>query len=157
LRWQEASDLKIAFAWFGALRLPGLGLHGLDLIVDFVEPMLKFRRFDLHTDVATLADDVSLAGLFEFSHEERVFEATLRARDVNRFVFKHFQTSQQSCKKFVATSDSEDLSTPTLFQSAGGRQTRRNLNLLINNDNAPRREGTGRVVGSSGPVRSRVI
>jgi hypothetical protein len=39
---------------------------------------------------------MSFAGLFEFAHQQRVFEATLRAGDVYRFVFKHFQTSQQS-------------------------------------------------------------
>src|SRR5271154_5856565 len=60
--------------------------------------MLKFRGFHLHTDVATLADDVSLAGMFEFPHQQRVLEATFRARDVYSFVFKHFPTSQQSAR-----------------------------------------------------------
>jgi hypothetical protein len=93
---RQASDLKIAFAWLGVPRLPCLDLHGLDLVVDFAQAMLKFRGFHFHTNVAALADDVSFGGVFEFPHEERVLEAAFRARDVYSFVFKHFPTSQQS-------------------------------------------------------------
>jgi hypothetical protein len=93
------SDLKITFAWFRDLRLPRLDLHRLDFLVDLIEPLLKFLGFQLNADVAALADDMRLAGLLEFPHQDRVFEAALRARDVYRFVFKHFQTSQRSYKK----------------------------------------------------------
>src|SRR5208337_1262284 len=68
VRGSENSDLKIAFARFGALmtRFAGLDLHRLDLVADFVEPMLKFRGLHYHADLAALADDMSLAGLFQF-------------------------------------------------------------------------------------------
>jgi hypothetical protein len=93
---RSASDLKIAFARLGVPRLPRLDLHGFDFVVDFAQPMLKFRGFHFHTDVAALADDVSFGGVFEFPHQQRVLEAAFRARDVYSFVFKHFPTSQQS-------------------------------------------------------------
>jgi hypothetical protein len=95
-RGQEASDLKITFARFGTLliRLPGFVLHRFDLVVDLAEPMLKFRRLDLHADVTALADDMSFGVLFDFPHQQRVFEAALRARNVYSFVFKHIETSR---------------------------------------------------------------
>src|SRR4029077_17960124 len=86
------SDLKITFAWLGTL-LPGLGLHRLDLVVDLVQPMLKFRGLDLHADLASLADDMSFAVLFDIPHQQRVLEAALRTGNVYRFVFKHIETS----------------------------------------------------------------
>jgi hypothetical protein len=95
---QGASNLKITFAWFGALPLPGFDLHRFDLIVDLAEPMLKLRGLDLHADLAALADDVRFTVLFDFAHEKRVLETALRARNVYGFVFKHFQTSQRSYK-----------------------------------------------------------
>jgi hypothetical protein len=100
LRIDEESDLKITFAWFRALLtgLSGLDLHALDFVVDFIEPMLKFRRFDFHADLAALADDMSFAGMFEFPHQQRILETALRAGNDYCFVFKHFHTSQHSYK-----------------------------------------------------------
>ena len=100
LRIDEDSDLKITFAWFWTLLtgLPGLDLHALDFVVDFIEPMLKFRRFDFHADLAALAYDMSFTGLLEFPHQQRVLETALRASNDYCFVFKHFHTSQYSYK-----------------------------------------------------------
>jgi hypothetical protein len=92
---QGTSNLKIAFAWFGALPMPGFDLHSFDFVVDLAEPMLKLRGLHFHADLAALADDMSFGVLFDFPHEERVLEATLRARNVYGFVFKHFQTSRR--------------------------------------------------------------
>src|ERR1700689_1423296 len=97
-RGPETSNLKITFARFRALRLPGFDLHRFDLVIDLAEPMLKLRGFDLHADVAALADDMSFAVLFDFPHQQRVLEAALRAGNVYRFVFKHIRTSRRSYK-----------------------------------------------------------
>ncbi|MGA7872495.1 MAG: hypothetical protein WCA22_16535 [Candidatus Binatus sp.] len=109
----EASDLKITFAWLGALRLPGLDLHRLDLVVDLIEPMLKLRGLYFHTNLAALADDMNLTGPFEFPHEDRVLEAALRARNVYGFVFKHFLTSHQPCKNTSTIGDFTTSPAPT--------------------------------------------
>ena len=71
----------------------GFDLHALDFFVDLVEPPLKLQRFNLHSDFAALADDMRFAVMFEVAHEQRILEATLRASDVDSFVFKHFLTS----------------------------------------------------------------
>jgi hypothetical protein len=89
----EASDLKITFAWFRVLSLAGFGLHRFDLVVDLAEPMLKFRRLDLHPNLAALADDMSFGVLFDFAHQQRVLETALRTGNVYGFVFKHIETS----------------------------------------------------------------
>src|SRR5271168_860500 len=74
----ETSDLKITFARLGALRLPGFALHRFNLVVDLVQPMLKLRGLDLHSDLASLADDMSFAVLLDFPHQQRVLEAAFR-------------------------------------------------------------------------------
>jgi hypothetical protein len=85
--------LKITFAWFGVLPLPGFDLHRFDFVVDLAKPMLKFRRLDLHPNLAALADDMSLTVLFDFAHQQRVFESAVRTGNVYGFVFKHIETS----------------------------------------------------------------
>src|ERR1700722_107691 len=90
----EASDLKITFAGFWAFRLPGFDLHRFDLVVDLVQPMLKFRGLDLHANLAALAHDMSFGVLFDFPHQQGVLEAALRTGNVYRFVFKHIETSR---------------------------------------------------------------
>ncbi|MGA6970701.1 MAG: hypothetical protein WBY93_03660 [Candidatus Binatus sp.] len=89
------SDLKITFPRRDALfaGVSGFDLHALDFFVDLVEPPLKLQRFNLHSDFAALADDMRFAVMFEVAHEQRILEATLRASDVDSFVFKHFLTS----------------------------------------------------------------
>jgi hypothetical protein len=88
-----ALDLKITFAWFRVLSLASFDLHSFDLVVDLAKPMLKFRRLDLHPNLAALADDMSFSVLFDFAHQQRVFETAFRTRNVYGFVFKHIETS----------------------------------------------------------------
>jgi hypothetical protein len=90
----RTSDLKITFARLGTLCLPGFDLHRFDLVVDFIQPMLKLRRFDPHANLAPLADDMSFAVLFDFAHQQGVLEAAFRTGNVYRFVFKHIETSR---------------------------------------------------------------
>jgi hypothetical protein len=88
-----ALDLKITFAWFRVLPLAGFDLHRFDLVVDLAKPMLKFRRLDLHPNLAALADDMSFSVLFDFAHQQRVLETAFRTGNVYGFVFKHIETS----------------------------------------------------------------
>src|ERR1700685_1690722 len=118
----KTSNLKITFACFRALRLPGFDLHRFDLVVDLAEPMLKLRGFDLHADVATLADDMSFAVLFDFAHQQRVLEAALRAGNVYRFVFKHIRTSRRSYK-ILRRSRSSRIAHSKVLQIRASRQT----------------------------------
>src|SRR3984957_17767554 len=60
-----ASDLKITFAGFGTFCLPGFDLHRFNLVVDLVQPMLKFRGLYLHANLAALAHDMSFAVLLD--------------------------------------------------------------------------------------------
>jgi hypothetical protein len=94
LKRSRTSDLKITFAGLGTLCLPGFDLHRFDFVVDLVQAMLKFRRLDLHPNFAALTDDMSLAVLLDFPHQQGVLEAALRTGNVYRFVFKHIETSR---------------------------------------------------------------
>ena len=93
-RAERFSDLKITFARFGSGRQPGFGFHGLDLVADFMQPMLKLGGLHLDPSLAALAHDMRLGGLLELSHEDRVLEAALGTRDVDSFVFKHIRTDR---------------------------------------------------------------
>src|SRR5258708_9374570 len=121
---QEASDLKITFARFGALGLPGFDLHRFDLVVDLVQPMLKLRGLDLHANLAALAHDMSFAVLLDFPHQQRVLEAALGTSNVYRFVLKHIDTSRQPYKIRDDTdfAGSQDFNANSI---GGSRQTER--------------------------------
>ena len=69
-RAERFSDLKITFAWFRFARQAGFGLHGLNLVADFMEPMLKLCGLDLDPRLAALAHDMRLGGLLQLSHED---------------------------------------------------------------------------------------
>src|ERR1700682_266867 len=81
-----ALDLKITFARFRVLPLAGFGLHRFDLVGGLGEPMLNFKRLDLHPDLAALADDMSFSVLFDFTHQQRVLETAFRTGNVYGFV-----------------------------------------------------------------------
>jgi hypothetical protein len=91
-RFGQASDLKITFAdsvqTFPS-SLPRLQAHHLQLVADLIEPLLKFGSFELDANAAALASDPGFAGLLEFTHEQRIFEAAVRTRNAYRLVLKH--------------------------------------------------------------------
>jgi hypothetical protein len=86
-----------------------------------IEPLPKFLGLYFYSDLATLAHDMSFTSLFQFPHQKRVLEATLRASNVDSFVFKHFLTSQQSQNKGTVA----NLASSSLLQGtsiSGARQ-----------------------------------
>ena len=63
-----ASDLKIAFASAIQALLLRFETHRFQLVVDFIEPLLKFRGFYLDARLAALTSDPSFGGVFEFPY-----------------------------------------------------------------------------------------